>query len=257
MRGTLADVAQEPRGDATDARGGRGAVLAAVAAIVVAESVVAFVDPVAGAVLHGVVLLALLLRWLMAGDLACLVLALVPLGRVTSLALTPEGLGAGAYALAGFPLLVAVVWMLRGLTGERQPWWGRPRVLGIAVALSGIPLGLLAYFLADPPEFPRGVGMVLAVPVVFVFAGVLEELLFRGLVQRVLTGRFGTAGVVLADLLFVAAYLPTRDVGLILVMAVAGLGFGFHVRRTGGLASVAVAHGLLAAGALVVWPALW
>ena len=62
--------------------------------------------------------------------------------------------------------------------------------------------------------------------------------------------------VVLADLLFTAAYLPTRDVGILLLMAVVGLGFGFYVRRTGGLPAVAVAHGLMAAGALVVWPLL-
>jgi hypothetical protein len=39
-------------------------------------------------------------------------------------------------------------------------------------------------------------------------------------------------------------------------MAVLGLAAGFYVRQTLSLTPVAVAHGLLAAGALVVWP-LW
>ena len=262
MRDALADTVRAPAGgDPADDRGRQGVLLAAaVVAIVVAEAVVAFVDPVAGAVVHAVLLLALLLRWVTAGDLALLVLALVPLGRVTSLALTPDDAGPGAYALTGLPLLVAVVWTARGLAADRKLRWGWPAWHAIAVALCGIPLGLLVDAVLHLPGVAGGTVAVTAVVVtavvVFVFAGVLEELLFRGLVQRVLTGPFGVWGVVLADLLFAAAYLPTRNAGLVAVMAVAGLGAGFYVRRTGGLAAVAIAHGLLAAGALAVWPVL-
>ncbi|MCW2675678.1 MAG: putative metal-dependent rane protease [Modestobacter sp.] len=256
MRDALADTVRAPAGgNPADDRGRHGVLLAAVVAIVGAEAVVAFVDPVAGAVVHAALLLALLLRWVTAGDLALLVLALVPLGRVTSLALTPDVAGPGAYLLTGLPLLVAVVWTARGLGAHRELRWGRPAWIAIAVALCGIPLGLLVDAVLDLPGATGGTAAGTAV-VVFVFAGALEELLFRGLVQRALTGPFGVWGVVLADLLFSAAYLPTRDVGLVAVMAVAGLGAGFYVRRTGGVAAVAIAHGLLAAGALAVWPAL-
>jgi membrane protease YdiL (CAAX protease family) len=252
MKDTLAGAAHSAPDGAVEGRDPRGPILT-VLAIVVAEVVVAFVDPVAGAVLHGLLLLGLLLGWMAVGDRALLVLALVPLGRVTSLALTPRGDGAWAYLLTGLPLLVAVLWMRRGSTAPMVR--SRPAWHAIAVALAGVPLGLLAWALFDLP--PAG-GMVipLAALVVFVFAGVLEELLFRGLVQRALTRPVGARDFAVADLLFVAAYLPTRDVGLIIWMAVLGLGAGYYVRRTGGLTAVAVAHGLLAAGALVIWPAL-
>jgi membrane protease YdiL (CAAX protease family) len=230
------------------------AALLAVLPLVAAEALVAFVDPVAGAVVHALLLWALLVGWVRSGDRTMLALALVPLGRVTSLALTLDSTSAGAYALAGLPLLVAVVWSYRDMIG----WRGRRGRLAwhaVVVALSGIPLGFAVHALVDLPR-AGGMPLVLAAPVVFVFAGVLEELVYRGPVQRVLTRRFGTVGVVLADLLFTAAYLPTHEAGLILAMAVLGLAAGFYVRQTLSLTPVAVAHGLLAAGALVVWP-LW
>ena len=238
-------------------RSARRPLFAAVLAVTAAEAVVAFVHPVAGAIAHAVLLIALLARWISAGEPAVLVLALVPLARVTSLALTPTDYGAVSYVLPGLPLLLAVVWTLRRLRRARLGRWKRPTWHGVLVALSGIPLGYVTYALLDLPTIPyksSASTIALGLPVVFLFAGVLEELLFRGLVQPTLERPFGPWSIVLADLLFVAAYLPTRDAGLIAVMAVVGLGFGWYVRRTGGLGAVAVAHGLLAAGALVFWP---
>ncbi len=250
-RGTRAVDIRRPGRAA--ALGPQGAVLAAVAALAMAEAVVAFVGPLPGAVLHGVLLLVLLQAWVHAGDHTLLVLGLVPLGRITSLALTPDIGGAGAYALSGLPLMVAVVWLLWGLPeglggSQTHPTWD-----AVVVALSGIPLGLAVHVVLDLPP-ADGLPVAVAAPVVFVFVGVLEELLYRGLVQPALTGPFGTAGVVLADLLFATAYLPNQEAELVLVVAVLGLGAGLYVRRTGNVAAVAVAHGLLAAGALVVWP---
>ena len=237
----------------------RGTVPAAVAAIVVMEAAVAFVNPVVGAIGHALLLLALLLRWVLAGEVTFLVLALVPLGRLTSLALTPDDYGAGGYVLTGLPLLVAVVWMTRDLGWPGVPETGRPAWHSIAVALSGIPLGLVVAALFHVPYLPdlKSLPVILVTAVVvFVYVGVLEELLYRGLVQRALTERFGGWAFVVADVLFTAAYLPTRDAGFIATMAVVGLGFGYYVSRTGRLAAVATAHGLLAVGAVAVWPIL-
>ena len=239
--------------------GARGTVLAVVAAIAVMEGVVAFVDPVVGAVGHALVLLAVLLRWVLAGQVTLLVLALVPLGRLTSLALTPENYGTAGYVLTAIPLLAAVLWMWRDLGWPVRPEAGRPAWPSVAVALSGIPLGWAAANLFEVPYLPdrKSLLVILVTAItVFVFVGVLEEVLFRGLVQRFLAGPFGAWAFIVADVLFTAAYLPSRDAGLIAYMALVGLGFGYFVQRTGGLWAVATAHGLLAAGAVAVWPVL-
>jgi uncharacterized protein len=253
MRISLAPSRRRPSHAAPGRRRPRE-VFGAVVALTVAEALVAFVGPVTGAIVHAALLLVLLTAWVSDGDRTLLVLALVPMGRVTSLALTLDSDAASARALAGLPLLLAVGWLVRDLPAARRGDRRPPSWQGVAVALSGIPLGLAVYLLLDLP--PVGGSVVVAAPVLFVFGGVLEELLFRGLVQPSVSGWWsGIAGVVLADVLFAAAYLPTRNGELVLVMASLGLGAGLYVRRTGSLVPVAVAHGLLAAGALAVWPA--
>ncbi len=256
VAGPIAEVLRRPAGATT---GDGVTVLAAVLALVAAESVVAFVDPVAGAVAHGLLLLLFLGRWVLAEDVTLLVLSLVSLGRLTSLALTPQFYEPVTYALTGVPLLLGVLWMARGFPWPNDQDEPTRAWSAVAVALAGLPLGWAAHVLLPLPAFgdPDGaLTIAVGVPVTFLFAGVLEELLFRGLLQRTLERPFGGWAVVLADVLFVAAYLPVRDAGVLGFMAVLGLAFGWYVRRTRLLAPVAIAHGLMAAGALVIWPAL-
>jgi membrane protease YdiL (CAAX protease family) len=80
-------------------------------------------------------------------------------------------------------------------------------------------------------------------------------LLFRGLLQRVLRPLYGRWSLVVANLLFTAAYLPTQSLPVILLMAAAGLLFGWSVERTGSLWPAMAGHGLLAVTATVIWPA--
>src|SRR4051794_27872667 len=103
-------------------------ILGAVVALVVAEAVVTFVGPATGAVAHAALLLVLLTVWVGAGEHTVLVLALVPMGRVTSLALTTDSDAAAAHALAGLPLLLAVGWLLKDRLAargddRRPPTW--------------------------------------------------------------------------------------------------------------------------------------
>jgi membrane protease YdiL (CAAX protease family) len=233
-------------------------VLAAVLAVVAAESLVAFVDPVAGALAHGLLLVVFVLRWVLAEEATILVLALAPLGRLTSLALTPQYYEPATYVLTGLPLLLAVLWMSRGFPGPLEQAQPAP-ASAVAVALAGVPLGWVAHAFLELPVLDdpdAALTIAVGVPATFLFAGVLEELFFRGLVLRTLERPFGVWAVVLADVLFVAAYLPVRDPGVLAFMAVVGLAFGEYVRRTRLLAPVAIAHGLMAAGALVVFPAI-
>lgn len=85
------------------------------------------------------------------------------------------------------------------------------------------------------------------------FAGVVapitEELLFRGLIQRGLTSRFGiTAAIVIQGLVFGAAHLtPSQGWGnltLIASLAVLGMLLGFITHLTGRLTAAMIAHSL-------------
>jgi membrane protease YdiL (CAAX protease family) len=236
-----------------------GVLLLAMGALVAAEALLAFVHPFLGALAYGLVLLALLLRWVSAGEEPALALALVPLGRLTALALTPKHYGVTAYVLTGLPLLVAVLWALRSSPLVRARLGTPVSWHAVAVAFSGVPLGWAGATLVHfpVPGHPHAALTVAAGGIAaFVFAGVLEELLFRGLVQGALERPFGAWAVVLTAALSTAVYLPTGDARVLIGMAAAGLAWGWYVRRSGGLAAVAVAHGFLAGGALFVWPGL-
>jgi hypothetical protein len=63
-------------------------------------------------------------------------------------------------------------------------------------------------------------------------------------------------GTAAASLLFAAAYLRTGSVEVVGFFAILGTLAGAWVQRTGDVAGVAAAHGLLAAGLIVVWPVL-
>jgi len=250
-------------------------------AIVLAELLVAFVDPLAGALVDAVVLLAIANHLVAlrpeaaayspdeagAPDDVLRALALVAILRLTSLAL-PLGDVPEAYwpLIAGVPPAVATV-LATTPHPLREVLRPAPAQLGrIARAsrwelqlglLAGVLLGLLGYAVIQPPplattaSWPR---LVAASIGVVLFAGVLEEVIFRGLLQSALRRALGRAGVLVGCGLFAAVYLGTDSFAAIAFFAVVGLVFALQVERTRSLLAVAVAHGVLSLGLLVVWP---
>jgi CAAX protease family protein len=153
-------------------------------------------------------------------------------------------------------VLVAVVLALRALElpGALAPGEIRLRSQW-QPALAVAALGLLAAPLVHGEAVTRhaSIGAVLlAAPIVFVFAGVVEELVFRGAVQGMLEPLLGGWSVPVADLVFGAAYLGSRSPTYAVFMTAFGLACGWWVRRTRSLAGVAVAHGGLAVVLLVL-----
>lgn len=189
-------------------------------------------------------------------------LALVPLLTLLSFALAPGGTSAGAYALIGAPAIVAVVLAAGTLQPGRslRDWVGTRFSRQAIVAASGIPLGLAGYALLEPGPLagsPSGAALIGAAVVVFTVAGVVEEAIFRGLLQPALGDVLGpVAGTAGASLLFAAAYLGSGSAEAAAFFALVGVLAGAWVQRTGDLAGVAASHGLLAAGLIVVWPVL-
>jgi membrane protease YdiL (CAAX protease family) len=233
----------------------------AVPLLVVAEILASSADAVPAAALDGVALVFLLGVYVWGpGDARVFAaLALVPLLRLSSLALAIED-PLGFYVLTGVPVLIAVVLAadVLDLPGVLRLWEIRRasqwHVAVAALFAAGVatPLLDLPPLIADR-SLPK---LVAAALVVFVFVGVLEELLFRGVVQGAMTAMLGGASVVLADLLFAATYVGSGSVPYTVLMATFGLACGFWVRHTGSVAGAAVGHGLFAAGLLVIWPVI-
>ena len=156
-------------------------------------------------------------------------------------------------ALVSVPLLVSVaaVAYVQRL---------RPRDLGLAmnrwseiaaqtaIALTGIPLGLVEFFILRPDAWIENltVGSVLVAGLVIFFAtGFSEELIFRGILMKRAVEGLGRRGA----LLYVTAIFASlhifflSPVDLVFVFAV-GLFYGFIVLKTRNLWGVILSHSL-------------
>jgi len=118
-------------------------------------------------------------------------------------------------------------------------------LIGLAI---GIPLGIGEYFVLYPaPAFPAFEVKYLLRDMVYMlcFVGLGEELLFRGLIQRDLTGAFGWKwGLVGASLMFAVMHLTWRSVPELGFVFVAGLVLGALYWKTKSLVPGIVAHAI-------------
>jgi membrane protease YdiL (CAAX protease family) len=233
-----------------------------VAALAGAEAVAAFVGPVPAAAIDGIILLGLLGRYLLgAGDgvRAFAALALVPLLRLSSLALT-SAQPVVFLVVSGTPVLIGVVIAARALDlpgvlalwqiGLRSQW----HVALGALILAG--LAAPALRLAPLTQDRALPALAIAAVAVFVFAGVLEEMVFRGMIQGALDPLLGGWSIPVADVLFAATYVGSGSPRYTVFMALFGMACGWWVRRTRSLAGAAIGHGLLAAWLLLLAPGL-
>jgi|tagenome__1003787_1003787.scaffolds.fasta_scaffold20984575_4 membrane protease YdiL (CAAX protease family) len=238
-------------------RPARAAVGAYVAALVAAEALAAFAGPVPAAAAEGALLLILLVHYVVGAGRearALAALALVPVLRLSSLGLATRD-HVAFLVISGAPVLLAVVLAARalelpGVLALRElrlrSQWHVAVGVGIVAALAAPALDVV------PAVDPHSrVGLALAALAVFVFVGLLEELVFRGLIQGALEPLVGAWSVAAADALFAATYLDSGSAAYTIGMAAFGLACGWWVRRTRSVAGAAVAHGLVAVVLLV------
>lgn len=239
------------------------ALLFYLAALLDAEVVVVYSNPVLVFPLHGSIValatihLALLARPRRDGRPrdpalapALLALMLAPLVRIISLTL-PLGQiePAYRYVAAGVPIAVAAVVAL-WLTGMRPADVGlRPARLGpqVWIALAAVPLGVAEYLILRPGPL-GGVPWEMAglVPAVAVglFTGFPEELVFRGVLQTAVRPILGAWNWVYVSVVFAVLHIGYESlVDVVFVLLVGGL-YGLVFERTRSIVGVSISHGL-------------
>lgn len=238
-----------------------------VAALCAGELLLVFGNLAAGAFFESLMLgVILYLQAVKGGQVegrSLAVLALVPLLRLLSLTTPLPGVPAVYWlALAGVPLIVAGVIAGRAVgLSPADLGLGRPRgLIQLVVALTGLPLGLLFWLWVEPSSpIADGRPMVEYVAVAIVlaaFVGVLEEFIFRGIIQAGLSIAYANGAVVLSTILYGATYLGTLSLVGVAFATLLGLAYGLAVQRTGSIVGAAASHALVAVGGYLVWPAL-
>ena len=121
----------------------------------------------------------------------------------------------------------------------------------MAYTLTGVPFGLLTGFLVFNMVPFNLNDWVLAWPLGYIFVALPEELLFRGIIQNQLHGRFKNewAAILIASILFGLAHLNNGTTGFpepnwmfAISATIAGLAYGWTWRKTGKITVSALVH---------------
>lgn len=235
--------------------------------VVSAEMTASFISVPLGTALHAVLLVVLLAYFIRMDErtdwptyCAIPVLALLPLMRVISVAM-PVGIVDQLYwpFLVGTPVLFAAILLSHtlNLTWNRSGISRRFWLLQAAIATSGLPLGLIAYFIAQPDPLAAGVtwfDFILGSIILVIFSALVEEIIFRGMLQQIAVQLFGIPGILWSSVLFAAMYIGSLSGEMVLFMLAVGLLFSLYVYWTDSIWGVVLAHSVFKIGLLLVYP---
>lgn len=141
-----------------------------------------------------------------------------------------------------------------------RPWWrGLPRLekrvyllsagaLQLLIGATGLLLGYVEYLIlrAEPLiETFTWQGFVLPAVILLISTGLLEEYIFRFLLQRTAVERLEyVLGIAYVALFFAVLHIGYRSVADFLFVLVVGLAFGWLAYKTRSIIGVTLAHGL-------------
>jgi membrane protease YdiL (CAAX protease family) len=89
---------------------------------------------------------------------------------------------------------------------------------------------------------------------IFAWTGVLEEVLFRGILQSVAQARLGGLGLVFVSALSGLLQISSQGAAAALLVFALSLVFSWAVGRTRSVLGVGIAHGLANVGLFVILP---
>jgi len=221
-----------------------------------AEIITSFIDPGYGLLLHATILVSLLALsalWHGANPASSLYLSLslAPLIRILSLSLPLMYFPRYAwYTVASIPVLAAALTAIRvqglglrdvGLTFSKP-------IVQACIALTGVPFGVVEYFILKPEPLASNLPMpeysLLAIALVF-STGFVEELVFRGVLQRSAVEALGEkAGVLGVTAVFATMHVGWLNALDVLFVFAIGLLFAVLTLKTGSIVGVSLSHGL-------------
>lgn len=229
-----------------------------------------WLEPRLGTFYYGLILFILIHHYIFTGAdpnrSKLLLLSIIPLLRIISLGM-PVGLVEPIYRypMVGIPIFLAVGLILK----HSKIYWSEialqlPKIRkpddlweNILIALTGIPLGLLGYYFADPiplitqftwPDF------IASALVVILYVALLEEIIFRGFILHTLVNTYGSVGIIISTIVYTAMFSSYHSIEGIVLMGIASLLFSWHVLESKSILAVTVSHTLMIAGMVVIWP---
>ena len=228
-----------------------------------AEFVTYYVTPLSGIILHFSILLIIIINSAAVHDEAqrglWLALGLVPLIRISSLVMpVPEISEIYWYIIISIPIFIGVLAVMRNLNYSLDDVGlnGRKVLIQALIALMGIGLGIIDYIILKPEalvsEFTVQM-MILPSLILLIATGFVEELAFRGVMQRA-ASVLGSWGWIYVALIYTILQIGQGSVTHGVFAFIVALFFGWIVKKTGSIVGVSLSHGLLNVGLYLVLP---
>ena len=228
-------------------------------AIGVAELITALVGPQWGFFCHGAIMFILFGHASLIyptdkdGSFLLMSIALAPLIRIVSLyAPLYQFYFLQWFLILGLPVFFAALLVIAFQKLNEQDiglvFKLRQIPLHLAVGLSGIPFGILEYFILKPSPLIEELSfraLLAPVIIIFVFTGFTEELLFRGIIQHNAIKYFNPGyGILFTTALFAVMHLGNVSLLDLLLVFFIGYFFSYVVKFTGSIVGTSISHGV-------------
>lgn len=233
--------------------------------ITIAELLVIFVKPLAGLICHSVILFLLLIQPIFMQNAKqrdlLTAMSLIPLIRIMSLAMPlvnlPQILW---FPLIYFPLLIACIITMKTIAIKPSEvgivssglYWQIPGGLVL-----GVVLGIVESLILQPEPMVRSLTLNdtwLMVLIIFLTTGMVEELIFRGILQKLAENVRAIGGILYVSAIFAVLHVGFYSLIDVIFVFLVAIIFAAIVKRTGSLVGVTLAHGMTNTVLFVIGP---
>ncbi len=237
-------------------------------AITVAEMIVVLLEPaidivtssLVGITCHIIILIVVIIdaslisKYLF--ERLVLSLAIIPIIRIVSLSLPLTGIShIWQFPIIYLPLLASAIVLIRLLNLKAQDIGMNCGFIPVQlmIGLSGIGFGIVEYLILAPEALVAELNWQTAwLPalVLLLSTGFVEELIFRGILQKTAMAIFDKWGIFYVSYIFAILHvgwirtgnpITLLDIAFVFIVA---LVFGWIVKKTGSLLGVTLAHGI-------------
>ncbi len=235
-------------------------------AVTVAELLTTYVHPAIGLVAHSAILIALLVHiaitWEEPVHQLLLTLLFAPLIRLLSLSMPlnqfPQidwylivsvPLFAAAYVIAR---IMRLSWSAVGFNLKRLP-------IQLLVGCSGFVFGFIEYNILKPEPLIKNLTIeqfMIPALILLISTGLMEELLFRGMMQKAGEAVLGRGSIFFATAIFMVLHIGYQSLLDLLFVFAVGLFWAWVVSKTHSIVGVTVSHGITNIMLFLVFPFL-
>jgi membrane protease YdiL (CAAX protease family) len=155
------------------------------------------------------------------------------------------------------PIIVAVVILIKNQNISRKKAGliiGNLR-LQLILGLSGIAFGIIEFLIIKPtalipdlnPFIPGSnlINIALASLIIIISTGFLEELIFRGIIQRLAEPIMGNAlGIIFTSVLFNILNIGWNSPANVIFIFLVSLYYGYIFQKSGSIFGIGISHGL-------------